>query len=330
MGVGSLVEETANSALEYILDLCLPYAFQRPSNPDEDMIRQFGALLPGFEEKGTFIYDPDFDSFQDILQNEEGLVPNERYFGSLYELKNHVPFKFLKVQATAPATMCYSIRGDDGRQHLTPQMFKFYTSLVARIVRGYVQFFNGDVEQLIVCQDDPSFGFVTEAINAGNVPGLSAHHIMKITDQLYPKEIIPAYHYCYDWRVLTEDDTHLIWQSKPKIAHLDMITYPPEVDASQAELINKFLESGGAIALGVLPNVDDAYSESVISYFEKSLKAAISLLIESGVNINLLEENSMVSTQCGLSGASPKLSRIIHEHDKEYPEILKRTCAEFR
>lgn len=329
LGVGSLVEESENSAMEYILNLTLPYTYQRPSNPEEDMIRQFGSVLDGFEERGTFIYDPDFDEFQSILQDDESLLPERRYFPSIYEMKPF-SFQFLKTQITAPSTMCYSIRGEDGRQHLTPQMFRFFCSLTRKILKGYVALFADSSETLIVCQDDPSFGFVTEAIDVGNVPGLSARFMMKSTDEVFPEQVIPAYHYCYDWRVLYTEGYHLIWESKPKIAHLDMVTYPPEIESAQAELINSFLQSGGGIALGILPNIDSAYSEPVLSYYQKSLRKTIRLLTEAGVNIDLLEENSMVSTQCGLSGATPTLSREIHENDKKYPQIMRDVCSVFR
>ncbi len=308
----------------------LPYAFQRPAKPEEDMLRQFGAFLDGFEEQGTFIYDVDYDAYNAMIHDDEEIVPEKTYFSSLYELSQYCPFPFLKTQLTAPSTMCYSIRGMDGRQHLTPQMFRFFSRLMSRVALGYVSFFKDQVENLIICQDDPSFGFVSEAIEVGNVHGLTARFMMNTTDQIFPRGTIPAYHYCYDWRVLSENGTHLIWESKPKIAHIDMITYPPDVEETQAELINSFLQSGGAIALGVLPNVDSTYAESVLSYFEKSLERTMSVLVKSGVNINLLEENSMVSTQCGLSGASPELSREIHQNDQRYAEIFESLCKSLR
>ncbi|MFW9977299.1 MAG: hypothetical protein ACFFEJ_04340 [Candidatus Thorarchaeota archaeon] len=330
LGVGSIKEDEENEALDYVLDLKLPYAYQKSMKPEEDMIRQFGASLEGFEDKGTFIYDVGYDDFQGVIDEDAGIIPNQKYFSSLHELLKKGSFRYLKTQLTAPATMCFSIRGEDGRQHLTPQMFRFFSRLMARVATGYVSFLERTVENLIICQDDPSFGFITEAIEVGNVSGLSARFIMKTTDEIYPKNVIPAYHYCYDWRVLAENGYHLIWQSKPKIAHLDMIAYPPELEANQAELVNSFLQSGGAIALGVIPNVDSAYSEPVLSYFEKALQRSISLMIKSGISIDLLESNTMVSTQCGLSGASPALSREIHQNSRKYPEIVDKIYMGFR
>jgi hypothetical protein len=329
-GVGSLTEAVLDDAQDYVLDLALPYAYQRPESPEEDMIRQFGALLKGFEDEGTFIYDASLDAYREMLQNDNPLLPLPENFRSIYALPKGRRFPFFKSELTAPSTMCYSIRGIDGKQHLTPQMFRFYSTLMSRVAKGYQKHFADSVEKMIICQDDPSFGFVAEAIKVGNAPGLTARQMMKTTDSIYPDGIIPAYHYCYDWRVLEEEDTHLIWESKPKIAHLDLITYPPVVDEAQAELMNRFLDSGGCIALGILPNVDSAYHESVIEYFRKSLRTTLSHLAATGVSMDLLQTRCLVSTQCGLSGATPSLAKEIHLHDKRYSEIVMEMLKEYR
>ena len=102
-----------------------------------------------------------------------------------------------------------------------------------------------------------------------------------------------------------------------------MVSYPPEIDRDQAELVNGFLQKGGAIALGVLPNTDSPYELPVLEVFRKHLANTLRLFGESGVDLALLEQNTMVSTQCGLSGASAGISKRIHTEDHKYPEIVK-------
>ena len=177
----------------------------------------------------------------------------------------------------------------------------------------------------MVCLDDPALGFVIDMIENGKAPGLIPKQIMGSTDSILPSGVIPIYHYCYDWRVLNSEGIHLLWESGPKIAHLDMVSYPPNIDSEQAELVNNFLEAGGGIALGVLPNVDTAYERGVLPIFEESLLRTLQLLQESGVDLSLLQSNALVSTQCGLSGASPEVSREIHNGDERYPEIVDRS-----
>ena len=74
LGVGSLVESKFGEAMDYVLNLALPYAYQRPKLPEEDMIRQFGALLDGFEREGTFIYDVTLDAFNEMIEDEDSLI----------------------------------------------------------------------------------------------------------------------------------------------------------------------------------------------------------------------------------------------------------------
>ena len=324
LGVGSLVESYFGEAMDYVLNLALPYAYQRPKLPEEDMIRQFGALLDGFERDGTFIYDITLDAFNEMIEDEDSLFPEKTHFHSLYDLKDKGPFTYFKAQVTAPASMCYSIRDSSGLQHLTPQMFRFFASLIERVGKGYLEHFRDVVKTLFVCVDDPALGFVVEMIEAEKAPGLTPKHIMKVTDGMVSQFEVPLYHYCYDWRALESEGIHLLWESSPKIAHLDMVSYPPDIEPNQAELINRFLEQGGGIALGVLPNNDSAYEEPVLDVFKSSLTKTLNLLNTSGVDLNLLENNSLVSTQCGLSGASPQLSREIHLADAKYPEIVSQ------
>ncbi|MFW9955442.1 MAG: hypothetical protein ACFFD3_12885 [Candidatus Thorarchaeota archaeon] len=329
LGVGSLVEDMRNEALEYITRLELPYAYQTPSKHEEDMIRQFGSLLHSFEDKGTFIYEINHDDFSEMIDNDTPLLPDERHFHSLYSIIEKGPFNCLKTQVTAPATMGYSIRDSKGNQYLTPQMFHFFLALAKRISTGYMQHFAGVVKNLFICLDDPALGFVVDLIETGKAPGLTPTHVMSATDNIIPKAVTPIYHYCYDWRTLNSNGRHLLWESRPKILHLDMISYPPRIDNEQAELANKFLATGGGIALGILPNTDSAYSDSVKDTIEINGEKTLSLLQSSGVDMELLEGQFMVSTQCGLSGASSQLSKQIHENDSIFTEIMIKEFRKF-
>ena len=162
LGVGSLVETKFGEAWEYVQNLTLPYAFQRPSIPEEDMIRQFGVLLDGFEKDGTFIYDITLDAFTEMLNDATSLIPEEKFFHSIYEMVKRGPFSKFKTQLTAPASMCYSIRDSSGQQLLTPQMFRFFSLLMERVGRGYLKHFEQKVDTLFVCLDDPALGFVVD------------------------------------------------------------------------------------------------------------------------------------------------------------------------
>ena len=328
-GVGSLGESDSTVPKEYISKLMLPYVYQMTASRDEDMIRQFAAVIDTFEEDGDFILDVDIHTYREITSEDGVLLPEEVNLSALYTLMDGTQYPFFKTQQTAPATMCFSIRDTNGQQLVNRSMFHFFERLMARIAQGQYSHLRDHCNVIIFCQDDPGLGFVKSMIETGKVTDLTLEQIVEKTDGIYPNGVIPAYHFCDDWRSIKIDEWYPFWESKSKIAHIDVVRYPPEVDSDQAEKINKFMMSGGGFALGALPNIDDGFSQSVLDTLRANLKNTFQAFEESGVDIELIGRNSMVSTQCGLSGASPKLTREIHECSSEFPTIFHEQIDSF-
>ena len=320
-GVGSLSETNPEKPLDYIKALRVPYTYQLTSIKEEDMIRQIGYFVDGFEQKGEFILDLDIHTYRSIINEDTPLLLDENHARSLYLLTKHEKYDYLKTHQTAPASMCFSTRGSDGKQLVSRSMFRFYASLTKRIAQGQYEHLSPFCHTLILSQDDPAIGFVYEMIQSGKVEDLSLKYIGTVTDSLFPKNLMPAYHYCYDWRILQEGDWHYLWDSIPKIVHIDVLTFPPSLDEEQAEKVNHFLEEGGGLALGILPNVDDGYHASVSETLKHNLKDTLKMFKESGVNLDLLRMNTMLSTQCGLHSASISLITEIHETSRDFPKI---------
>jgi hypothetical protein len=326
-GVGSLGETDHKSPIQYIKKLTLPYSFQVTALREEDMIRQFGSVVEGYEEEGDFVLDSDMHIYREITGEDEPILPDEAHMHSLYSLMDGTNYRFFKTQQTAPATMCFSIRDSDGKQLLNRSMFHFFERLMSRIALGQVKHLKKFCEVIIICQDDPGLGFVRNMIETNKVTDISLKQIVQRTDKIYPPEVIPAYHYCDDWRALNRDDWYILWDSIPKLVHIDVVRYPPDITSEQAEKMNNFMKKGGGLALGVLPNIDDGYSKPVIETLEHNLTSTLTKLIHSGVDDALMQRNTMVSTQCGLSGASIALVREIHEQSvhfkKRFLDILE-------
>jgi hypothetical protein len=329
-GVGSLGEKDHKAPLRYIKQMALPYSFQITAIREEDMIRQFGAAIDRFEEEGNLVLDVDIHTYREIIDSDETILPQERNLHSLYSMMDGTDYPFFKTQQTAPATMCFSIRGKDGKQLLNRSMFRFFERLMERIAKGQVEYLLGHCKNIILCQDDPGLGFVRNMIETGQVKDISLEQIIEKTDSIYPERAIPAYHYCDDWRDLKKDDWYILWDSIPKLVHVDLVRYPPEISAEHAEKMNEFMRRGGGFALGVLPNIDDGYSRSVLETLEANLTSTLTLMSKKGIDMDLMKRNSMISTQCGLSGASIGLTRAIHEESihfkSKFIDILERTA----
>lgn len=328
-GVGSLGETNPSIPKEYITKLTLPYVYQLTASRNEDMIRQFAAMIDNYEENGDFVLDVDIHTYWEITSEDKSLLPKEENLHALYSLIDGTKYSFIKTQQTAPSTMCFSIRDSDGNQLVNRSMFHFFERLMSRIAQGQFNHLKDHSKTIIFCQDDPGLGFVKNMIESGKVTDLSLEQVIQKTDGIFPEGVIPAFHFCDDWRGLQKDDWFPLWESKPKLAHIDVFRYPPKVESEQAEKMNKFMRNGGGLALGILPNIDDGYQQSLQDTLRSKLTSIFQDLTNSGVDLELVRRNSMVSTQCGLSGASPKLTREIHELSSEFPVIFNEQIELF-
>lgn len=320
--MGSLGETDPSKPLEYVQKLKLPYTYSITSLPEEDMIRQFAVLIDDFEQDGAFTLDVDIHKYREMIDNNESLMMDIDHGHSYYLMMDGTSYPFFKTQQTAPTTMCFSIRDRNGKQLLTRGMFHFFKSLMTRIAIGQERHLRDSCEVLIFCQDDPGLGHVSDLIRQGLNIGLSLREIIRKTDGIYPSCVIPAYHFCDDWRRLEFDGWYPLWDSRPKLIHIDIVRYPPEVDQEQAEKLNSFMKRGGALALGALPNVDGSYSKPILETLKINLSQSTRLFNDSGVDLDLIKRNAMVSTQCGLSGASPELSRRIHDESSKFQQLF--------
>jgi len=219
-GVGSLGETDFTIPKEYIKKINLPYVYQLTASRDEDMIRQFAVLVDEFEEEGDFILDVDIHTYREITSEDDALLPEENNLHALYSLMDGTKYQFFKTQQTAPSTMCFSIRDSDGKQLVNRSMFHFFERLMSRIAQGQFEHLREHCKTIIFCQDDPGLGFVKNMIEDGQVTDLTLEQIIEKTDGIFPEDVIPAFHFCDDWRSLKKDSWYPLWESRPKLAHI--------------------------------------------------------------------------------------------------------------
>jgi hypothetical protein len=219
--------------------------------------------------------------------------------------------------------MAYNIRSPDGKKLVSGHLLPFFEALMTRIGKGVKQHLDNSADEIVLCLDDPSMAFILEDIRRGTLQEFGMKDLADSVDKTYHEDVIPAYHFCGDWRVAKLDQTYLLWDGIPKIIHIDMINYPPKISDQHAQKINHFLENGGALALGVIPNIDDGIKQSVLEDLRSNLQRSIDLFQRAGVDTDLLISECMISTQCGLSGASRSLTREIHQLSEEYPAVLE-------
>ena len=91
--------------------------------------------------------------------------------------------------------------------------------------------------------------------------------------------------------------------------------YPAEVSA--------FLERGGSLAWGIVPNNESAMDETPSSLADM-VDGFMADLAAKGVDPGLLARRSLVTPQCGLGGADPALVPRVLELLRETSEELRR------
>ena len=94
-----------------------------------------------------------------------------------------------------------------------------------------------------------------------------------------------------------------------------LVLYPDEISA--------FLERGGALAWGIVPNNEAAKDETPESLADR-IDGYIDTLVSKGVDRDLLIKRSLITPQCGLGGADEELVRPILALLKGTSDELKR------
>jgi methionine synthase II (cobalamin-independent) len=73
--------------------------------------------------------------------------------------------------------------------------------------------------------------------------------------------------------------------------------YPREVEA--------FIERGGIIAWGIVPNEEKAIENETVESIVKRLEQAMGLLSKKGLALERLLERCLITPSCGLASLSP-------------------------
>jgi methionine synthase II (cobalamin-independent) len=89
------------------------------------------------------------------------------------------------------------------------------------------------------------------------------------------------------------------------ILSFDTYNYAQNFSLYPAE-IRTFLERGGAIAWGIVPNEEQALSQESVSSLKDRLEEAMAPLTRKGIRFQELIEQSLLTPSCGLSGLSPE------------------------
>lgn len=269
-------------------------------SPKENMYLQFSEGFPGLTVEGDKLrieHTTDFDiKLETLLTAAEDELEAYRitadYAAGLYALSAMLPHpQSIKGQITGPITFGLSITDEQNRgivydETLAEALAKFLR-LKARWQENFLQ---QTARTTVIFVDEPyltSLGTAFVALSNEKVTSL-------LEEVLKGLGGIKGIHCCgsTDWSLLLGTSINIL--SFDTYSYADSVAcYPREVKT--------FLEKGGNIAWGIVPNDEEALTkESVASLYDR-LGDAMAPFTRDGLSFRQLAAQSLLTPSCGLA-----------------------------
>lgn len=326
--IGSMPHVDADTAVDLILNSLktAPHLPQLPRrDPREQMWIQYSEKLPGFEvylEDLKYYFNTSDQSssavekfYEDYLKIVEGASPEAFEIGEDYGLgiklfirrliNDHMNLPFLKAQVTGPLSFALSVTDEHGKPIFYHPVFKdIAVKGMGLKAMWIVEKLRPFAENIIMFFDEPSLS----AYGSSAFLGVSSSDVVESLDEVFAMAssvgAITGVHCCgnTDWPLLMGTTVDII--NFDALDYLDSLAIYPEQ-------LSSFLERGGMLAWGVVPNDSRINNESKDSTFER-LRRGVSVLEAKGINRELLLSHIIVTPACGCA------SLTIEESEKVY------------
>ena len=302
--IGSLPCSDPAQALDLVFRFLkeVPFWPQLPQlGFQENMYAQFSGLLPGalidpVAKKITVDLDAyDAEAFYTaVLSDDLDYFSYPRgSFRGFYELKQRgIPKSAVAVkgQVTGPVSLGLQITDRTGKSVIYDEA---YSEIVRKNLNCMLRWQERELrrkhERVLMFLDEPSLSLVGTPFAA-----ISGEQVRAWIDEVYENaSCIRGLHCCgnTDWPTVLSTSIDVLSFDAYSYGHT-IALYPNEVAA--------FLERGGSIAWGIVPNQEDPLRlENAAGLLEK-LDRIMSSLVSKGVSEDLLYRTSLLTPQCGL------------------------------
>jgi methionine synthase II (cobalamin-independent) len=297
--------EACSIIMKYLPDIpAWPQLPQR--SPKENMIIQFSEGFPGVVIDGDKIHiEPSADFESELEQihidceqdnaHEYGI--SAEYAAGLHAfLSKAAGSKIVKGQVTGPITWGLRVTSQDGLGILYDDTL---AETVAKFLRLKASWQENTLRQIspntIIFVDEPylvSLGSVFTPIPEEKVPALLEEVIKGIKG-------VKGLHCCgnTNWSVLLD--------TKIDILSFDAYNYASSL-STHSDKVKSFLERGGSIAWGIVPNEEEALAKESLSGLRDRLEEAMAPFTKDGIKFRQLIAQGLITPSCGLDGLSPE------------------------
>jgi methionine synthase II (cobalamin-independent) len=294
----------------------------------ENMCAQFSEGFPGVVIDGERIYidraqDPDKELeefYAAYLENNIDKYPVSRDYAaglhSFLGLKNLTPLA-VKGQVTGPITWGLTVTDNEKRAIIYDETLG---DVVAKLLRLKASWQERELSKIskntIVFVDEPymaTFGSVSM--------NLSRQRVVSLLEEVFRGlSGLRGVHCCgnTDWSVLLEANFDIL--------SFDAYNYAPSLSLYPAE-IKRFLEKGGVIAWGIVPNDEPSIKKETVASLKDRLEAAMAPFTANGVPFKQLIAQGLLTPSCGLASISEEaagralelLAELSADIRKRYP-----------
>ena len=268
----------------------------------------YGAYLA--DDLETFALRPDFAG---------------GFFAMLQALKNQPAIdanaSWAKGQVTGPVSFGLTVTDQDQRASLYNEMLAdMIVKNTAMLARWQVRQLKTVRENVIIFLDEPylaSYGSAFISLSRDQVTS----YLDEIYSAIHAEGAFGGVHCC------ANTDWGLLLDSKVDILNLDAYTYIENLALYPVEL-REFLDRGGCLCWGLIPNNDQILTETAQKLAER-LRNGIQLICQKaarrGVQIRPDEfaGRSLIAPACGLGSTSVEIADRVFEVLAETAAILK-------
>ena len=323
--IGSLPCKSPKDAVDKVLEghVECPSWPQLPIRGNcESMYLQTGEHLPGIYMRDDKIivdldnYDPT-EAYMAILEEDvDYFSAMEDHHAGLYEFlkRDHSRRKAIKGQVTGPISEGLLVEDSTGRPVIYDES---YAEIVRKTVNMAAKWQTRELKKLndnvIMFFDEPSISLLgTPFASISDEQAVSW-----INEAIEGVDAITAIHCCgnTNWPLVLSTNIQLL--------NFDAYVYGKNITLFPEE-IKAFLDRGGILAWGIVPNSSLVEGETPESLADR-LCEHIDDLVRKGIDRDVIARQSMITPQCGLGGAEDDyVNTILELLDGTSKEMRKR------
>ena len=301
----------------------------------ENMYTQYSAGLPSViidEEKEKITFDTRSDitssleTFYSHYLEEDldffGLQPHQAAgFHAMIKRLQDTPGKWVKGQVTGPISMGLTVTDQDLRSSL------YYDDLADVLIKNAAMNARWQIRRLksvrpevIIFVDEPymaSFGSAYISLSREQVVAM----LDEVFESIQAEGAVAGVHCCAntDWSVLLSTQVDIL--NLDAYGYLDNLAlYPDE--------LRKFLDRGGIVAWGIVPNTQDIFAVSP-EELKRKLLEGINLICEkastrgASITPEIFDSQSLITPACGLGPTTPEVSDKVLQTLVELSTLLR-------